>query len=124
MSEEKVPDPRTPDVVREERAAFPSLYCAMWPGLVARACELGYALLIHGSLARDLDLVAVPWTEAAVSDEDLVEAIRAKCDGWVGVSAAKPGGVGAKPHARKVWTLMLNGHAYIDLSVMPRAVPA
>lgn len=108
----------------EERAAFPSLYCAIWPGLVALARELGYALLIHGSLSRDLDLVAVPWTDAAVPEEDLVEAIRAKCDAWVGVAAAAPGSAAAKPHGRRCWTLMLNGHAFIDLSVMPRAVPA
>lgn len=104
----------------EERAAFPSLYCAMWPGLVARARELGYALLIHGSLSRDLDLLAVPWTEEAVLEEDLVEALRAKCDAWVSVHATRPTGAVAKPHGRRAWSLMLNGHAFIDLSVMPR----
>jgi len=31
--------------------------------------DCGYAIAPHGSLARDLDVIAVPWTEDAVSAE-------------------------------------------------------
>jgi hypothetical protein len=34
--------------------------------LRAVARSLGYALTVHGSLVRDIDLVAVPWTSDAV----------------------------------------------------------
>lgn len=102
----------------ECRAAFPGLYCAIWPDLVARARSLGYALLIHGSLARDLDLVAVPWTEEAADADTLVNALVASCQGRLGMGTT----VGGEPkaHGRVAWRIMLHGYAYIDLSVMPR----
>ena len=104
-----------------ERDTFPSLYFAIVPDAKAVARDLGYALLLHGSMSRDLDLVAVPWTDAAVPAEDLVEAIRAKFQCWIGGVEVK-GGRDGKPHGRMAWSLMLGGHAFIDLSVMPRAV--
>ena len=118
MTDEKIPDPREPAVIQRERAAFPSLYCALWPDLVAVAREHGYALLIHGSLKRDLDLVAVPWVEEAAAPGALVEALRAKTDAWVGCVTVN-GGAKPMPHGRTSFTLMLGGHAYVDLSVMP-----
>lgn len=101
------------------RAAFPALYSAIWPDLRDVALTKGYALLIHGSLSRDLDLVAVPWVKHAAPAEELVETLRATCDGWIGADA-KNGEPGIKPHGRRAWTIVLHGHAIIDLSVMPR----
>lgn len=87
---------------------------------VARA--LGYAIAVHGSLARDIDLVAIPWTEEAHDGETLAQAVAgaaaATGDGWAGVGGAfapKP-----KPHGRTAWTIHLEGGTYIDLSVTPR----
>lgn len=34
-----------------------------WTALQAEARDAGYALLLHGSLMRDVDVVAVPWRE-------------------------------------------------------------
>ena len=42
--------------------------------LKTKARELGYNLVLHGSLARDIDLIAIPWVESAVPAEQLVEA--------------------------------------------------
>lgn len=42
--------------------------------LKKQARSMGYALAVHGSMARDLDLVAVPWVEGAVDPIELVEA--------------------------------------------------
>ena len=39
-----------------------------------QARSMGYALAVHGSMARDLDLVAVPWVESAADPIELVEA--------------------------------------------------
>ena len=36
---------------------------ALYPDLAEIAREHGYALAVHGSLARDFDLIAVPWRE-------------------------------------------------------------
>jgi hypothetical protein len=40
-----------------------------------RGRELGYAIAVHGTLKRDIDLVAIPWTDEAVSARELCEAI-------------------------------------------------
>ena len=40
---------------------------------VARDC--GYAIGVHGSRERDLDLMAVPWTESAIAPQHLVRAL-------------------------------------------------
>lgn len=41
----------------------PGLYAMFYEQLKDIAREYGYALLIHGSMNRDLDLVAVPWDD-------------------------------------------------------------
>lgn len=88
----------------------------------------GYALAVHGTLARDIDLVAIPWTGAAVAPRVLAEALRevaAKHNDGVAFPHPKErseffenGCPGAKPHGRLAWSIHLGG-TYIDLSVMP-----
>jgi len=84
----------------------------------------GYALGVHGSLARDIDLIAVPWSEDAASAEDVAEAIRAAAEkaNPLGVCFAGDGDTNPrpKPHGRLCWSFHLGGGPYIDLSVMPR----
>jgi hypothetical protein len=101
----------------------------MVPHLSEVARQFGYAIGLHGSMARDLDLIAVPWTEAAAPAETLVEAIR---DAVGGVIRNDPPNEGnkyddttrapsQKPHGRLAWSIYFSGHRfYIDLSVMPR----
>lgn len=77
----------------------------------------GYALAIHGSFTRDLDMIAVPWTDAACSPEKLVTRIADAAD------LAINGDPGQKPHGRLAFTLLFKGFSdprFIDLSVMPR----
>lgn len=35
----------------------------------------GYAIGVHGSMSRDLDLIAVPWVESASSPDELLKEI-------------------------------------------------
>jgi hypothetical protein len=80
----------------------------------------GYAVAMHGSGVRDLDLVAVPWTEETALTPLMVAEI---------IAAAIPGvldkrGV-RKPHGRLGFTIHPRwaygfDRWYIDLSVMPR----
>ena len=83
----------------------------------------GYAVAVHGSVARDIDLVAVPWTDDAASAEDLVsavhDAVRSKLDGAGYIPPDDTRGA-KKPHGRRAWTIILGSGVYIDLSVMPR----
>lgn len=91
---------------------------------IARDC--GYALGVHGSQARDLDLIAVPWTVEAVSAQHLVDMIKDGLGlidadvkpGWAHVPNPEP-----KPWGRLGWALVgcPKPWRYVDLSVAPRA---
>jgi hypothetical protein len=111
------------------------------------AHRLGYALAVHGTLKRDIDLIACPWTSHAVPGRALAKAIQCKAREIVGYAephpmemtcsnpkyfrdgltgyAAKCGRIAAKRHGRKCWTFHLtrtHDGPYIDLSVMPRSI--
>lgn len=105
------------------------VYAQMLPKIREAAKGLGYAIAIHGSMNRDLDILAAPWVEDAAAPEDLVLAIAQEVDGFV---------VGAKdgqyergkldraphimPHGRMTWNICWGGRPFIDLSIMPRRV--
>lgn len=111
-------------------------YALLIPELMKAGREVGYAIAAHGSLVRDLDLIAVPWTEEAVSPERLIMHLTAAVDGrirnggkrvkkegsdeevWERTHGSEPT---AKPHGRLAWAIHL-GHngLYVDVSVMPR----
>jgi hypothetical protein len=83
------------------------------------AWQEGYALALHGSFTRDLDLVAVPWTEKACEPEHLVRRILAACEETLREQHGNPG---TKPHGRKVWTLIFSAFGdprFVDLSIFP-----
>ena len=104
---------------------FPAAYVGLYNLLKEVAVKHGYALAIHGSLMRDMDLIAVPWVEEAASPELLIKAMTEA----VGLIYDKPFNVlqptdetcdGIKPHGRLAWNIMLGASAYIDISVTPR----
>jgi hypothetical protein len=81
------------------------------------AWEEGYAVTLHGSFTRDLDLVAIPWTDNFCEPEHLVKRI---CSSVLQLKdhTTNPG---TKPHGRKCWTLMfpvMSDPRFIDLSIM------
>jgi hypothetical protein len=80
---------------------------------IARAA--GYAIAVHGSMQRDLDLVAIPWTERAIAPATLIERL---CEGLGIEHRSAPV---FKPHGRVAYLLALGGAYQMDLSVMPRA---
>lgn len=92
-----------------------------WPGLpdIERirtlAREVGYAIGVHGSLERDLDLIAVPWVADAVEPMVLAEHIANGLSGEVldYKTQDKPCGRWSCNIHTPDWTKM------IDLSVMP-----
>lgn len=105
--------------------------------LSQRAKRHGYALGVHGSLVRDIDLICVPWQRDVSSVEEVAEAIRQECANIFGEAVQvecsqyfKEGSPGSKPHGRRVWSFHLAGGSavsdlpvYIDLSVMqPRTL--
>jgi hypothetical protein len=80
----------------------------------------GYAVAVHGSRVRDLDLVAIPWTEETpFSALGIAEIIADAIPGVLHVKGEK------KPHGRIGFTILPRvrwgfDNWYIDLSVMPR----
>lgn len=55
--------------------AKPMFYSMCFDSLQSIARELGYNLLLHGSLDRDMDLVAVPWVDEPSSHRELLQAL-------------------------------------------------
>jgi hypothetical protein len=105
-------------------------YAFIYQGLVPLAREFGYALCLHGSMSRDLDLVAIPWVDDAKDPYSLVTAIRDSVCGHINnewdfekcvidndFSKRNPA---IKPHGRLSWDIQLGGGLYIDLSVIPK----
>lgn len=97
-------------------------YAALYPVLCEIARSHGYALAIHGTLARDMDLVAVPWVENCSSAIELMDAISKHVAACMDVKNGK--GIPLyvperKPHGRVSWAIPLEFGAVIDLSVMP-----
>ncbi len=95
------------------------------------ARELGYAIGVHGSLRRDIDLIAAPWTSEASEPLALALAIEAAVGGYID-NGSRPDGpaydLERKPpahnaHGRVAWSIHLGGGPYIDLSVLPRIEP-
>jgi hypothetical protein len=89
------------------------------------ARALGYAVAVHGSLARDLDLIAIPWTDEAADADTVVIAIAAavkQCTGWGMLDKRERWS--AKPHGRVATTIIATAEVHIDLSIMPRASAA
>ena len=92
----------------------PVYTAAMYPGLAGIFHRHGYALAVHGSLARDFDLIAVPWAEtvsdhaAVLKDVTTEYAVRLVDDGEM------------RNHGRKAYMLSCGfGECAIDISFMP-----
>jgi hypothetical protein len=60
-----------------------SFYLGILPKIKEAARECGYALAHHGSLRRDLDLLAVPWTDSHVERDTLAKVIHKAACGLV-----------------------------------------
>lgn len=112
-------------------------YAWIIPNAMRVARQHGYAIAVHGSMHRDLDLMAMPWTDEAVSPTELVEAIREAVEGRIVPDGTKGGRWDAdanafvsavvrqpehKPHGRLAWNIHFADNAFvIDISVMPRS---
>ena len=57
----------------KEQKAF---YEGALPAVRRRARQLGYAIGVHGSMLRDLDLIAVPWIDVYADKDTLARAIQ------------------------------------------------
>ena len=92
----------------------PVYAAAMYPDLCSIFQRHGYALAAHGSLARDFDLVAVPWAEKLSPPQKVLE--EATSTFAISLSPDSPH---EKLHGRKAYTLICGfGDCQIDLSFL------
>ena len=63
--------------------AKPSLYAYYFYELKEIALKYGYNLVLHGSLNRDLDLIAIPWQETIGSDLEMVQEFKERLGGRI-----------------------------------------
>lgn len=94
-----------------------SFYAAMWDDIRECAMDCGWAVALHGSLASDMDIMAMPWVEDAVSFEDLVFRI-SKLFRDNDLISEYTITRGEKPHNRVVATLPIWTDFYLDISTM------
>jgi hypothetical protein len=98
----------------------------MYPIVTEVAREHGYALAVHGTMERDFDLAAIPWTENATAPEKLIRAIAERI-GYTRDTAITVDRLfqepycSDKPFGRRAWSIPLDCGAYLDISVLPRA---
>ncbi len=93
-------------------------YLNALPAIIAAAYTNGYAIAVHGSMARDFDLVAIPWREIATTPIELVTAVMTAVGGFVNAQEENPT---VKPHGRLTWVIHMGCGMWLDLSVMPLA---
>ena len=74
----------------------------------------GYALAVHGSLARDFDLIAVPWGEKVSSHEEVLREI---VNGYTIRLVGEPD---TRRYGRIAYTISVGfGDCALDLSFFP-----
>ena len=121
--------------------AKPSLYSFYFEVIKAIGLKYGYNIVLHGSLNRDLDLIAIPWEEMIGDKDQMVDEIVSVIGGILSMqnrSVDNPIGTrfGLKPNGRIVYIININRDIqykynivseikeytdpqyYIDLSVM------
>ena len=81
---------------------------------------LGYAVTTHGSMARDFDIVAIPWTDEAVHPKHVAKAIMYAASGELRIGLMQD-----KSHGRFTYCFhwvptTFDNKDYCDLSIMPR----
>lgn len=114
----------TADTSKQEKIFAKSVELLPIIRRVAREC--GYAIGVHGSFRRDLDIIAAPWMENVKTPTELAEAISAAIGGYIPNDGdARPGNYTKRspqplPHGRQAWSIHVS-FTYIDLSVMPIA---
>lgn len=100
----------------EKQLEKEKFYQRLIPRFQRKGREHGYNLVVHGSVKRDLDMVAIPWEEEASDRDVLVEAIRGMCHGHISIDSPT-----YKPHGRVSYAIHLHHRdAYLDLSVVPK----
>lgn len=87
------------------------IYTAMvYPELAEICRKHGYALAVHGSLARDFDLIAIPWADTVSTYGEVIAEITQT------FAVKQVGKPERKMHSRWCYILSWCGDAFMDFS--------
>ena len=95
-------------------ANYAPIYAGIYPELAEIARKHGHALAVHGSMARDFDIIAIPWTEDASDPQEIVDEILST------FAVREVGESDVVEHGRKRWLLSIMGTCQFDFSATPR----
>lgn len=87
--------------------AKPGIYTYYFEMLKEVALKYGYNLTVHGSMNRDLDLVAFPWNEELLPHEDMIKEMSELIGGEILLNDDMRI-FSDKPHGRIVYIISLN----------------
>ena len=118
-----------PDLIRRaNRTVADVILDVMMPQFRTVCRTHGYAVAVHGSLSRDIDLVLVPWVDNASEPETVVEEMKAIITSHVGACYYTGATIHdpvpnptEKPHGRLCWSIITGyggGIPYFDISVI------
>lgn len=112
--------------------AKPSYYAIMFEPLKQIALKYGYNLVLHGSLNRDMDLIAIPWNEILGNVDEMINEFCDYVGGKINNDVPKDAPQGRKWYVIDIYRGgYLNGggfqemafhndpQTYIDISVTP-----
>lgn len=126
--------------------AKPSLYAFYFEIIKEIGLKYGYNIVLHGSMNRDLDLIAIAWSEDVGNVDEMIDEIALTIGGFLMMqnrSSINEAGerFSLKPHGRIVYIININrdfemkfnGTAteikdyadpqyYIDISVLPHII--
>lgn len=91
----------------------PLIYATIYGGLQQIAYDNGYSLAVHGSMQRDFDLIAIPWTDQSIDGEELIDKFAESLHS----TRSEPT---LKPHGRIAYFIILGCGMGVDVSIMPR----
>lgn len=87
------------------------IYVGIYPELAEITRKHGYALAIHGSLAKDFDLICVPWIDHPSNPQDVVNEITTT------FAFKQVGEPSIRAHNRLVYTIRVSfSECYLDFS--------
>ena len=113
--------PPTTWIMITSRLKMKKFYSGVLPKITRAARKCGYAIAVHGSMRRDLDLIAVPWVEKYSDKDTLAKKIQLAACGFKMARydwEQKPNGrvATAFPICWASWNEPSVGH--VDLSIM------
>lgn len=98
----------------ELKPNYSPVYAALYPAFAKIFQKHGYALSIHGSMARDFDVVAIPWAEKLSKPQVIIDEITSHFD------VQKIGEAKEKNWGRICYTISIgHGSCALDLSFFP-----